>query len=185
MGDRRTVKTRSAIKEAFLRLLERKSINNITVAEISELADIGRGTFYLHYRDIYDLYENIENEVFGQLGSFYDASFPSENHPVSLLAYIEQSTEYIYENKKIFALLINRANNTLTLQKLKELFKSKIVHIISIMSEGKVSEYDTVVTAFVISGVVGVLEEWIGTGMVKTPKQISEILHKVLLKLDF
>lgn len=185
MEDRRTIKTERAIRNAFLQLLERKSINNITVAEISELADIGRGTFYLHYKDIYDLYEKIENEAFEQLGRFYDASFPSDNHPISLLAYIEKSTEYIYTNEKIFSLLMKSKNNILTTQKLKELFRSKIVRIIAILSEGKVSEYDTVVTAFVISGVIGVLEEWIGAGMTQSPSQISEILHKILMKLDF
>ncbi|WP_425524836.1 TetR/AcrR family transcriptional regulator [Bacillus atrophaeus] len=66
MGDRRSIKTKSAIKHAFLKLLHEKEINKITVSDLSKKADISRGTFYLHYKDVFDLYEQIEDEIFEQ-----------------------------------------------------------------------------------------------------------------------
>ena len=48
MEDRRSIKTKRAIKEAFLKLLHEKEINKITVSDLSRRADLGRGTFYLH-----------------------------------------------------------------------------------------------------------------------------------------
>lgn len=53
--DRRSTRTKQAIKQAFLDLTKEKPINKITIAELSQQADIGRGTFYTHYEDIYDL----------------------------------------------------------------------------------------------------------------------------------
>ncbi len=53
MEDRRNKKTEQLIKRVFLKLLKEKSLNKITVAEIARLADLGRGTFYLHYGDVY------------------------------------------------------------------------------------------------------------------------------------
>ena len=53
--DRRTRYTRNAIKDSLLLLLEKKSFEKITVTEICALAEINRGTFYLHYRDTDDV----------------------------------------------------------------------------------------------------------------------------------
>lgn len=61
--DLRIQKTRAAIKSAFLELRSSKSIEKITVTELSKLADINKATFYLHYSDIYSLAEDIEDGV--------------------------------------------------------------------------------------------------------------------------
>lgn len=47
--DRRVRKTKQAIKNAFIQLLNKKDLEKITIQDITELADINRGTFYLHY----------------------------------------------------------------------------------------------------------------------------------------
>ena len=47
--DRRITKTRKAIYNAFLQLLNQKDYEAITVQEIIDLADVGRSTFYSHY----------------------------------------------------------------------------------------------------------------------------------------
>ena len=60
--DRRIRKTKHAIKQAFIQLLEQKELDSITISDITESADINRGTFYLHYEDKYDLLEKMENE---------------------------------------------------------------------------------------------------------------------------
>ena len=63
MSDLRTERTRLAIREAFLALRAKKSLERITVKELAEQANINKATFYLHYRDIYDLSEQTENAV--------------------------------------------------------------------------------------------------------------------------
>lgn len=49
--DLRILKTRKAIKEAFLRLVQTKGYERITVQDIAKEAMINRNTFYLHYVD--------------------------------------------------------------------------------------------------------------------------------------
>ena len=66
--DRRTLKTRKAIFEALAELLCEKELRNITIQELSEKADIHRVTIYKHFMDIYDIYEQLENEILSELG---------------------------------------------------------------------------------------------------------------------
>lgn len=63
MSDLRTKRTRASIKTAFLTLRAKKPLEKITVKELAELAQINKATFYLHYRDIYDLSDQIEDEL--------------------------------------------------------------------------------------------------------------------------
>ena len=60
--DLRETKTKRSIRQAFLQLIDRKPIEKITVTELAELAEISKSTFYLHYKDIYDLLDALQNE---------------------------------------------------------------------------------------------------------------------------
>lgn len=65
--DIREKKTKGSITNAFLELRSRKSIERITVKELSEKAEISKATFYLHYRDIYDLSLSLETQVIQEI----------------------------------------------------------------------------------------------------------------------
>ncbi len=58
-NDLRVIKTRERIEEAFLELLKVKPLEKITVTELARVAMINKGTFYLHYLDIFDLYRQV------------------------------------------------------------------------------------------------------------------------------
>ena len=62
--DHRVRVTQRLIREAFTDLLKQKPIQSISIKELCERAGINRGTFYAHYRDIYDLREKIESEMY-------------------------------------------------------------------------------------------------------------------------
>ena len=61
--DRRVRKTKSQLRLALMELLVEKSAKNISVRELAERADINRGTFYIHYRDVGDLLQRLEDEM--------------------------------------------------------------------------------------------------------------------------
>ncbi|MBS5952057.1 MAG: TetR/AcrR family transcriptional regulator, partial [Clostridium sp.] len=62
--DRRIRKTKDVLKKSLIILMKEKSINSITVKELCEKADINRGTFYLHYKDVFHMLGEIEKELF-------------------------------------------------------------------------------------------------------------------------
>lgn len=65
--DLRERKTRRAISNAFLELRSHKPLERITIKELTELAEISKATFYLHYKDIYDLSEQMQNEIIDKI----------------------------------------------------------------------------------------------------------------------
>ncbi len=65
--DLRVKRTIKSIKEAFFELRKKKPLDKISVKELSELAMINKATFYLHYRDIYELSDTLENEIINRI----------------------------------------------------------------------------------------------------------------------
>ena len=58
--DRRTKKTVSSLKIALTTLLKEKEIEKVSIVELTSLAQINRKTFYLHYKKVIDVYEDIK-----------------------------------------------------------------------------------------------------------------------------
>lgn len=54
--DRRILRTRNALGDALVALMREKNFDDITVQEVLDRAEVGRATFYVHYRDKHDLF---------------------------------------------------------------------------------------------------------------------------------
>ena len=65
--DRRVRKTKMQLRQGLARLMQKKSIKEITVKELVDEVDINRSTFYLHYTDIYQMLEKIEEEAMADI----------------------------------------------------------------------------------------------------------------------
>lgn len=55
--------TKESIQEAFWQLYCKKNIEKITVKEITDRAGYNRGTFYVYFKDVYDVLEQIEDSL--------------------------------------------------------------------------------------------------------------------------
>ncbi|CUW05604.1 TetR/AcrR family transcriptional regulator [Leuconostoc gasicomitatum] len=75
--NRRQNKTQLGIKEVFIHLLTEKPIDKITVARITERVGINRGTFYLHYHDVYDLHDQIVTELIADIIAIFSTTYPT------------------------------------------------------------------------------------------------------------
>ena len=71
-ANRSVRQTKQRLYEALIHLLQQKSLREITVRELTELAGISRGTFYFHYADIYALMEQMESVQLARLESLMD-----------------------------------------------------------------------------------------------------------------
>ena len=70
--------TKQRLYQALITLLQQKSLREITVRELTELAGISRGTFYFHYADIYALMDQMEAAQLARLNDLMD--YPDPQH---------------------------------------------------------------------------------------------------------
>lgn len=182
MEDRRARKTKTAIQNSFLDLLKKTSLNKITVAEICRMADIGRGTFYLHYIDVYDLYDKVESEVSSGLYELFESAFPSTDRENSRkLAH--DLTVYIESNRELF-MLFAREDNRSSLQRITHRLSEKVILENRCIHPDENARYDAMESVFVVSGITGVLEEWLKGGMSASRDEVAAALDKILCKIN-
>lgn len=88
-NDRRIRYTRYALQNALIACMQQKPFNRITVREICETADINRSTFYMHYKDIYELLDEIEEQVYQEIDAIFSKESPSVHNMEQLLDYVQ------------------------------------------------------------------------------------------------
>lgn len=69
--DRRIKRTKMLLQKTLVDLMLEKEVGKISVKELTQKADVNRSTFYLHYLDIYDMLEQMENEFVETIQGFF------------------------------------------------------------------------------------------------------------------
>ncbi len=99
--DLRVEKTIKSIFNAFLELRAKNPLEKISVTELSERATINKATFYLHFKDIYDLSDTLESEL---VNSIIDKISPEEFEREPIAA-IDALTEAYASKKNMISIL--------------------------------------------------------------------------------
>lgn len=116
--DRRVRKTKRALRECLAELLTKKSIQKITVKELTDEADIHRSTFYANYTDIYDLYNQIEDAVIKEINNIF-----IKNHTADAKIFFEILFNYIYDNRQVCRMFLGKNVSPTFLSRLTDLLK--------------------------------------------------------------
>ena len=64
---RSAIRSRKLINDALADLLTEKPLDKITVTDVVNRADINRGTFYAHYKDIPDVVDHLIQQTFATI----------------------------------------------------------------------------------------------------------------------
>lgn len=174
-GNRRTIYTKSIIKESLLQLLETKEIHQITVTDLCKTADVNRGTFYAHYKDAYDLLQTMENELFSQILKYLDET-PIEEYSDSLLFNI---VELIAQNKKLCKILFCRQRDNKLLDKLIYISNQADLDQLYTLSNKLDKSYSNYYIKYVIGGCIAIIQTWLENDLPESPKEVVEIITSV------
>ena len=102
--DLRKKKNLRAIREAFFAIRRQKELEQMTVTELVKKAEISRATFYLHYKDIYDLSQQLQQEVI-------HASLERLCDPMDILnhssVFFRAIVDVLYEEKDTISVLFS------------------------------------------------------------------------------
>ena len=172
--------TKLQLAAALKILMAQKSMDKITIAELTSLCNIRRQSFYYHFEDIYDLLRwMIENEAISLLKQQEGALLWKEG--------LLQLFRYLEENRTVCLCALKSVGRG----HLRRFFEADIYAIIHRTIEqlteniGVHSNLDSFVdvemlTHFYVVALAGMIESWLLGEIDRTPEQLIQFVDVIL-----
>ena len=178
--DRRVRKTKAQLRAGLARLMQKKSIKEITVKELVEEVDINRSTFYLHYTDIYQMLESIEGELMDEISHLIDDyALDPINNKESSYPFIEQIFTILDNNKDICIALVGKNGDMAFVNRIEGLIAETVFQRLSsrMPKDNRDIEY---AYAFCLNGCVGMIKAWLSSDNQESTQHMAELTHKLI-----
>lgn len=183
--DRRIRKTKRALLQSLTELMSQKKFSSITVKELTDLADVNRSTFYLYYKDIFDMVEQIETEMFDEFNKIFEKLRTESNIYTkemntynSLVSFFTYMFEYVKDNADMIKILLGPDGDPSFIDK----FKLAILQTDPPFAESIPKLKIHFLRPFIISGCVGVIQQWVMDDLNVSPKEMAVIITEMIEK---
>ncbi|MGM9927552.1 MAG: TetR/AcrR family transcriptional regulator [Bacillus sp. (in: firmicutes)] len=179
-------KTKQLIQNSFMQILEKKPFETITIGDITKTAQINRGTFYLHFQDKFDLLDQIEQQLFRDLGnhidelqSHYSSTRTFEKGQEQLAATLFSSIKMHSPLLKIFLSNHGRAGFHI---RFRDAFSKKVrvnLEKNESINAGLKAPMEYFLS-FITSAFLGLVEQWVQNGLDKTPEEMTALYIDII-----
>lgn len=178
-------RTKKWIRRAFTELLaEKKDIEKITVAELSERADVSKTTFYYHYPDIYAVAEEFENELIDALSdSLEEIGKRKQNMPLDFEEYTRGIISFLKSNEENYRLVMNASSPRYFIDKLKKIISKKVAETADLLPFDKDPDVRRVEICFLVGACVDVVVEYFGGGLDVPFETVVKVIQNAVEKL--
>lgn len=182
--DRRRVRTKQLLYQALMSLIEEQGIEHISVTDIANRADVNRGTFYLHYKDVPDMLQRIKDEVFESILShvarldFQQAMVyadRSEPYPNGIALF-----EQIARHADFLKVMLGPRGDLSYAIRLREVMTAHIYEKMSFVPPSDPAVPIDYVIAYMTSANFGMIMHWIESGMRQSPAQMGAMMTRLV-----
>jgi len=183
--DRRIEKTRRALHSALISLMTKKDYREITTQEITDVANVGRSTFYTHFDDkddlllsgLQDLRSMLENEQEQTIG-------PSKKAYEGIIAFSRAMFDHAYAHREVYKILVRSQTGGLVLQYFPAMLAGVIREKAAFEFRRKRKEPAIPLDLFVhfiASAFVSVMSWWLDAESPLPPEEIDSIFRALVL----
>lgn len=190
--DGRVRRTKKLLREGLIQLMQEKSIKKISVRELSDLVEINRGTFYLHYKDVFDLTREIEEELFEEFEEITNSHQQKRDLNSDVDGYFQDNIYqfivdvccFLEKNKRMCSTLLGPNGDLDFILKLKSSINEKCFKefLKNERTAAFIDMFDYIY-AYFETGVIGIIGHWLRDESPdrKTPEEVAKILEQLFL----
>lgn len=177
--DRRIIRSRAALRQALLTLMEDKPFKAISITEIVEHANYNRGTFYSNYESKEALLDDIFSELIEKLLLSFRAPYEKMEffRVDQLQAHSIMLFKHIYEHSEIYTVFM-KSDMLMALREkmftaLKKISTEELVYTSKDIDED-------LLTIFSLNALLGLIFHWVESGFKHSPAYMQEQLVKII-----
>jgi AcrR family transcriptional regulator len=174
--DRRSQRTRHLLSAALVELIKEKDYNTITVSDIIDRANVGRSTFYAHYRDKDDLLVGELDRVMDVLSRDIPHEPREENRFFPSLGLFR----HVGEQYELYKALVWGPGIDLLIKHMQKSLSKRIEQGLK-ESKKEFSVPVPVVANYIAGSFLNLLKWWLENKMIYSPEQMDEIFQKLTM----
>lgn len=174
--DLRVIKTKESLHTALLALLEEKPLEKITIAELCRQAKVNRGTFYLHYQDVEELFAHYFKEITQDLKTAYYEPYHLTNFRIQQIEpHMVRIFHHVQKFKPFYAIVFNHKAPIMYYYNLFEIIRDYMKESIQVNPHlnDDVLNYNA---SYQANAILGILIEWNSRGFRETPEELNKLL---------
>jgi AcrR family transcriptional regulator len=176
--DRRVLRTRNALGDSLVALLQERDFEQITVQDVLDRAGVGRSTFYVHYRDKNDLFLSDVEDFFEMCSSLLSRH---NARPERLLP-VQQVFTHIREMREFYAAVV-RSGKINDVEVLGRGFFARSIEERLQAAGLKMESVQRSAKAHALAGsFFSLLNWWVDKGMKADPKEMDTLFHQMAWK---
>lgn len=177
--DRRVVRTRKAIRQAFLTLMQETEYQKITITGIAREADIDRKTFYLHYQSVEDLANEIVQDEADRIVRTCLDSLESSDDGENVVDLFKRLSMGLAPDLKSMKLIASHTPYELVLKKLESSLTASLIEQ-DTLGLKKLGPYLDFCVAYFSAGLVAVIRRWILDESEIPLEDIAQVTHSLV-----
>lgn len=169
-NNRSARRTKHIIEQTFIQLLRDKPVHRISVRELTEACNVSRGTFYVHYTDVFELIQTIERNLMDELDTLIEAT--GELQPLEAdvsgkpfrFVRLEYALEFAKEHRDLLLLLLERDLSGEFRNRIESLIQRHLMQAIE-QVYGIPSDKDRdIISCFAAAGYFSLIFNWMKEG---------------------
>lgn len=174
-------RTKRFFKDAFISLVHEKGFSAVTVKDIVERAEYNRTTFYLYYKDKFDLVDELFQEMSESI-QFHSISKYKQNNNVAVWELNKNSFEllyFIYDQRHYFKLLCVAD----TIPHIHTQLPNALYHVLTKQFEityNFTDINDEAQKRYMAYGTAGIIIDWIHSDFQQSPADVTDQLIQIL-----
>ena len=178
-NDKRSRKSRQAIKDAFKEMVLTQEMSHIVIKELAEKADVNRKTFYLHYTDVYNVLEDVEDELLEDIKSIFGKFDMNKikTDPYPLLLAISDGVSGS-ENETFNKLLFSSTISGNFMRKIKDMLKKELFDSYKFTVANSMKA--NIILSFIVSGVVDCYRDWYLSDRSESLEELARELSELI-----
>ena len=179
--DRRVIKTKKAIRNAFITLLAQKDYNNISIKDIADVADVDRKTVYNYYSGIYEIREELKNDL---IVLWKDAlkQLDFKRYISNPQQIFDILTEIINSNFELYSNLMKLDAKSHVIRKLHKALKDIVKE--GLNESPKYADNDTkteIAAQFITAGIIATYQYWFNSEKIVPLEELSKEIGDIVL----
>ena len=177
---RSILRTQQLLKQGLIELMKEKPVQKITVRELVDYVNLNRGTFYLHYRDIYDLLEQIEDDLTCRLREILSANPPEKlnGQPYPMLQDIFQ---LISDTSEFCRMVLGQNRDPHFIVSLTDIIREKCFADWNYLLDGCSPRDCNSFCAYCVSGCIGMIEYWLFQEPALSVPEIADMTSRYIV----